>query len=167
MTVEELAAWLDAHRFQCRLRELSFFSPAAASDRVQRIVETLSQLLPGRYLLGLGPNFSEIVSLREHPVRLGRHAGPGEPSAREVIDFAVNDAGISGPREVSRVHCTVTPDRDDPSHAWLSDDGSTTGTWLYPTMDRLDPSSPVSLRHGSLFSLGSSGTNLVVMIYIE
>jgi hypothetical protein len=167
MTHQQLAAWIDAHRFNCRLREVAFFGPSESADRIQRVAETLSMLLPGRYLLGLGPNFSEIVSLREHPVRLGRHASPGESSAQEVIDFAVNDAGVGGPREVSRVHCTVTPDAGDSAAALLTDEGSTTGTWLYPEMNRLDRAKPVVLRHGTLFSLGPSGTNLVTMLCIE
>lgn len=167
MSTERLATWIDSQRFQCRLRELAFFGPADAPGRIERIVEMLSQLKPGRYLLGLGPNFSEIVSLRQYPVRLGRHAGPGEASAHEVIDFTVTDAGIGGPREVSRVHCTVTPQPDNPELAWLSDEGSTTGTWLHPQMDRLKPSTPVVLQHGMVFSLGPSGTNLVAMICIQ
>jgi hypothetical protein len=167
MTMLELAAWIDSQRFQCRLREVAFFNPAQSEERVQRVAKTLSMLSHGRYLVGLGPNFSEIVSLRSHPVRLGRHAGPGESTTDEVIDFAVSDAGVGGPREVSRLHCTITPDREDLEKAWIVDDCSSTGTWLFPEMRRIDAAIPTPLRHGALICLGPSGTNLVALICLS
>ncbi len=166
MNVERLSSVVDAMRYQCRLRELAFFGPDASPTRAARIAQTLARLAAGRYVLGLGPNCSALIRLGRHPIRLGRHAGPLEDSREEVIDFSVDDASVVGPREVSRVHCVLSIDGCPEAEVDLSDDGSTTGTWILPEGDRVEPGSRRRLRHGDLFSLGPSGTNLFLVLVI-
>ncbi len=166
MNLERLSSVVDAMRYQCRLRELASFGPDGSGTRAARIAQTLASLAAGRYVLGLGPNCSALIRLGRLPIRLGRHAGPLEESRDEVIDYSIDDASVVGPREVSRVHCVLSTEGCPADEVELSDDGSTTGTWLLPEGDRLEPDSPRRLRHGDLFSLGPSGTNLFLVLVI-
>ncbi len=159
-----LAAELEALRFECRLRELSFFTPSSNEPRIARVAATLEALTAGRYVIGLGPNCGDVIRVGRHPIRLGRHAGVLEESSQGVIDYAINDASIVGPREVSRLHATLDPTQCPSDEIQLRDEESSTGTWLYPTMTRVQAANPSMLRHGSLFSLGPSTTNLFVVI---
>lgn len=164
MNMLALAADLEALRFECRLRELSFFTPSSNAARTARIAATLESLNAGRYVIGLGPNCGDVIRVGRYPIRLGRHAGVLEESAEGVVDYAINDASIVGPREVSRLHATLDPTQCPSDAIQLRDEESSTGTWLYPTMTRVLPANPSILRHGSLFSLGPSTTNLFVMV---
>ena len=159
-----LAVELEALRFQCRLRELSFFTPSSTEARVGRLAATLEALTTGRYVIGLGPNCGDVIRVGRHPIRLGRHAGVLEESSQGVIDYAINDASIVGPREVSRLHAILDPTQCPSDEIYLRDEESSTGIWLYPTMTRVLPAIASTLRHGSLFSLGPSTTNLFVMV---
>ncbi len=164
MNTLALAAELEALRFECRLRELSFFTPSSNEPRIARVAATLEALTAGRYVIGLGPNCGDVIRVGRHPIRLGRHAGVLEESSQGVIDYAINDASIVGPREVSRLHATLDPTQCPSDEIQLRDEESSTGTWLYPTMTRVQAANPSMLRHGSLFSLGPSTTNLFVVI---
>ena len=164
MTTLSFAAGLDSLRFQCRLREIAFFEPTSAEDRVARIAAAIEALPSGRYLVGLGPNCGETIRIGAHPIRLGRHASILEQSTDEVVDYSINDASIVGPREVSRLHATLDATKCSSDEVKLHDEQSTTGTWLYPEMTRVPSDSPATLQHGSLFSLGPTGTNLFVLI---
>lgn len=166
MNALDAAALVDGLRFQCRLRELAFFDPGSAAERVHRTAASLAQLGAGRYVIGLGPNCQEVIRIGRHPVRLGRHASPLETPRDEVIDFAVNDASLQGPREVSRLHCTIDPSDCGDDEIRLIDEQSSTGTWLMPSMDRVEPSQPTVLASGSIFSLGPTGTNLFLFVCI-
>lgn len=158
---------LEELRFECRLRELSFFTPSSSATRITKVAATLEALTAGRYVIGLGPNCGDVIRVGRYPVRLGRHAGVLEESPEGVVDYAINDASIVGPREVSRLHATLDPTQCPIDEIQLRDEESSTGTWLYPTMTRVLPASPSTLRHGSLFSLGPSTTNLFMMIVRE
>lgn len=166
MNALDAAVLIDGLRFQCRLRELAFFDTGSATERVQRIAASLAQLGPGRYVIGLGPNCQEVIRIGRHPVRLGRHASPLETPRDEVIDYAVNDASLQGPREVSRLHCTIDPSECGENEIRLIDEQSSTGTWLMPAMDRIEPTQPAVLAAGSIFSLGPTGTNLFLYVYV-
>ena len=159
-----LAVLIDSARFQCRLRELSFFEPAGAGERATRIAASIERLPPGRYLIGLGPNCSQTIRIGKHPIRIGRHASPLEESRDDVIDYAVDDASLHGPREVSRLHCTIDPEACGPDEIALIDEGSSTGTWMQPSSERVEPFARSMLEHGTMFSLGPSGTNLFVFV---
>lgn len=164
MSDSTLAAALDSMRFQCRVRELAFFDPVSSELRAARIAETIEMLPIGRYVIGVGPNCGDVIKIGSHPIRFGRNASILEETSEEVVDYSVNDASITGPREVSRVHATLDGAKCSGDEVVLLDEQSSTGTWLYPKMVRVAPDSPVTLRHGSLFSLGPSGTNLFVVI---
>jgi len=161
-----LAAAIDGLRYRCRLRDLEHFDPSAASERIARIAATIERLGEGRFVFGLGPNCAEMIRLGQHPIRLGRHAGPLEAAQEEIIDYSVNDASVHGPREVSRLHCTLDPSGNEGDEIALIDEGSSTGTWLYPSMERLEPRVAHRLASGGLFSLGPSGTNLFLFVNI-
>jgi hypothetical protein len=162
----ELAALIDSARFECRLRELAFFVPAGAEERAHRIAASLERLPAGRYAVGLGPNCSQTIRVGRHPVRLGRHASPLEEPRDEVVDYTVDDASLHGPREVSRVHCTLDPTDCGDDEVAVIDEGSSTGTWIQPLSTRVEPHMRTLLRHGSMFSLGPSGTNLFMVLRI-
>ncbi len=164
MNRSSLAAVIDDMRYRCRLRDIDFFGPAAAEDRTARIEAALKLLGKGRFVIGLGPYGPEVVRVGEHPIRIGRHASPFEEPRHDVIDYAVSDSYLYGPREVSRIHCTIDAESVSESEIRLTDEGSSTGTWLHPNLRRLEPHFPHHLPHGSLFSLGPSGTNLFLFV---
>ena len=167
MSAAQLAAALDSMRLHCRLRELAFFHPASTDERVARIAAAIEAFPAGLFLVGLGPNCGETIRIGEHPIRLGRHASILERSTDEVVDYSINDASLVGPREVSRLHATLDTAKCASDEVQLCDENSSTGTWLHPEMTRVPPDSPAILRHGALFSLGPSGTNLFVLIVRE
>jgi hypothetical protein len=167
LNAPQVAVLVDGLRFQCRVRELAFFDPASAPERAERIAASLSRLGAGRYVIGLGPNCQEVIRIGRHPVRLGRHASLLEEPREEVIDFAVNDASLHGPREVSRLHCTIDPAGCGEDELMLVDEASSTGTWIMPAMERIEAHEPTRIGAGSMFSLGPSGTNLFLFTRID
>lgn len=162
----ELALLIDSARFECRLRELAFFGPAGTDDRANRIAASLDRLPAGRYAIGLGPNCSQTIRIGRLPVRLGRHASPLEVPRDEVVDYTVDDASLHGPREVSRLHCTLDSTDCGDDEVAVIDEGSSTGTWIQPLDSRMEPHMRTLLRHGSMFSLGPSGTNLFMVLRV-
>jgi hypothetical protein len=166
MSRMHLSVAIDGLRYRCRIRDLDFFDPSAAGERVARIAATIERLGTGRFVFGLGPYCSEMVRLGQHPIRLGRHAGPLEEAHEDIIDYSVNDASLHGPREVSRLHCTLDPGGTHGDTVNVIDEGSSTGTWIYPSMERLEPRVAHRLPSGGLFSLGPSGTNLFLFVNI-
>ena len=158
------ATALDSMRYQCRVRELAFFDPLTSELRAARISAAIEALPIGRYVIGVGPNCGDVIKIGSHPIRLGRNASILEEASDEVVDYSVNDASITGPREVSRVHATLDGAHCSGAEVVLHDEQSSTGTWLYPKMIRVTSDSPATLRDSSLFSLGPSGTNLFVFI---
>jgi len=159
-----LAVLIDSARFQCRLRELSFFEPSGASERATRIAASIERLPAGRYLIGLGPNCSQTIRIGKHPVRIGRHASPLEESHDEVVDYTVDDASLHGPREVSRLHCTIDSQGCSFNEVAVIDEGSSTGIWLQPSRERIESHAKNVFEHGTMFSLGPSGTNLFIFV---
>ena len=153
-------------RFQCRLRELAFFEPSSTAERLGRIAASIERLSAGRYLIGLGPNCNELIRVGAYPIRFGRHASVLEEPHEMIIDYAVNDASLHGPREVSRYHCTIDPTTSIDSECVLIDEGSSTGTWLQPASQRIEPHDRVTITHGAMFSLGPSAANLVLLIAV-
>jgi hypothetical protein len=160
----QLAEFIDTARFQCRLRELSFFAPDSASDRSRRIAQSLMKLTPGRFLIGLGPNCGDVIRIGKHPVRIGRLASLLETPHEEVVDVMVNDAALHGPREVSRLHCTVTTDGCESDEIAIIDEGSSTGTWILENGSRASAQEPMHITSGTAFSLGPSFTNLFLFV---
>jgi hypothetical protein len=159
-----LSSVIDDMRYRCRLRDLDFFGPSGAADRTARIKAALDLLGSGRFVIGLGPYCPEVIRVGEHPIRIGRHASPFEESRQEVIDYAVSDSYLYGPREVSRIHCSIDAKLVSEGEIRLTDEGSSTGTWLQPHLKRLEPSVPHQMASGSLFSLGPSGTSLFLFV---
>ncbi len=166
MDYSSLSAVIDDMRFRCRLRDIDFFSPSGAQDRTARIGAALALLGRGRFVIGLGPYGPEVVRVGEYPIRIGRHASPLEEPGHAVIDYAVSDSYLCGPREISRIHCTIDTELLNESEIRLTDEGSSTGTWLHPNVRRLEPHVPHNLATGSLFSLGPSGTNLFLFVHL-
>ncbi len=162
-TDTEVAMLIQSLRFQCRLRDLSFLNPAHSDEKVARISASLGRLAAGRYVIGVGPYCGEVIKIGNHPIRLGRHASLLEEPHEEVVDYVVNDASLLGPCEVSRLHATLDGSDCDKESVMLSDETSSTGTWLQPQMQRIDPETPTCLSHGDMFSLGGSGTNLFLV----
>lgn len=160
MSALNLAILVDSMRFQCRIRDLAFFEPSSAGDRISRIAASLERLGSGRFIIGLGPNCQEVIRIGRHPVRFGRSASPLEEHREEVIDIAVNDAALHGPREVSRLHCSFDTTDCADDQVRLIDEGSSTGTWIHPSGDRVEAGTPMLLESGTLFSLGPSGANM-------
>ncbi len=164
MDRSSLPAVIDDMRFRCRLRDIDFLWPSGAQDRTARINAALALLGNGRFVIGLGPYGPEVIRVGEYPIRIGRHASPFEEPGHAVIDYAVSDSYLCGPREVSRIHCTIDAESLSKSEIRLTDEGSSTGTWLHPRLQRLLPRVPHSLAPGSFFSLGPSGTNLFLFV---
>lgn len=159
-----LSAAIDDMRYRCRLRDLDFFGPSGAAGRTARIEAALALLGMGRFVIGLGPYGPEVIRVGEHPIRIGRHATPFEEPRQDVIDYAVSDSYLYGPREVSRIHCSIDAELVSEDEIRLTDEGSSTGTWLQPHLQRLEPRVPHHVASGSLFSLGPSGTNLFLFV---
>ena len=161
-----LAAAIDGMRFRCRLRDLDFFDPATTVERVGRIAAAIERLGSGRFVMGMGPYCSEVIRVGAHAIRLGRHAGPLEQPHEEVVDYSINDASLHGPREVSRLHCTLDPAGCADDELNLIDEASSTGTWIHPVLEQVLPHTPHRLSNGTMFSLGPSGTNTFLFIVV-
>ena len=167
MNLHGLAAVIDGLRYQCRVRDLAFFDPASQRERVGRITASLERLGAGRYVIGLGPNCQEVLRVGQYAVKLGRHASPLEEPHAEVIDCAVNDSSLHGPREVSRCHCTLDPIGCADDELQLIDEGSSTGTWLLPASERIVSGQVATLSSGTCFSLGPSGVNMFLFVCVN
>ncbi|MCH2140943.1 MAG: FHA domain-containing protein [Phycisphaerales bacterium] len=150
---------------ESRIRDLAHYALGDRSQRMARIVATLSKLTSGWYLVGLGPHFGDIVRVGENPIMFGRPASLLEEPASEVIDYAVNDATLMGPREVSRVHMSV---RHDPGEGSLliRDEHSSTGVWIGHDGSAIPPGDWVDVEAGTLLSLGPSRTNALYCLLI-
>ncbi len=129
-----------------------------------RIAASIERLPKGRYLIGLGPNCTQTIRIGKHPIRIGRHPSPLEESRDDVIDYTVDDASLHGPREVSRLHCTIDPEKCGADEVAVIDEGSSTGTWMQPSGERVESLSRHMLEHGAMLSLGPSGTNLFIFV---
>ena len=145
-----------------RIRDLSHYALGERGNRVERLAAILSQLTSGWYLIGVGPHFSDIIRIGASPVTLGRPASLREEPIDQVIDYAVNDATLLGPREVSRLHLSVRQ-RADGEALEVRDEHSTTGTHSHTLGERLAAGKWCALESGHIFSLGPDGVNMFVV----
>ena len=149
-----------------RIRDLSHYALGDREVRLQRLGAVLSRLPEGWYLIGVGPHFSEIIKVGSDPITIGRAASLNEEPLDTVIDYAVNDATLLGPREVSRLHVSVRLSSDGEGIE-VRDESSTTGTYLVPTSERFPTDEWVVIVGGQGVGLGPSGVNVFVVLKIE
>lgn len=164
--IAQTAAGIDQFCVECRIRDLAHYALGDRSDRLGRIAATLSRLDRGQYLIGVGPHLSGIIRVGAMEIRIGRAASLLESPLDEVLDFEVNDAALTGPREVSRLHMSVC---QNPAAIGIlvRDESSTTGTWILPDQERLEAGRWTSIELGQAISLGPSGVNLFMPLVVE
>ncbi len=149
-----------------RIRDLSHYALGDREVRIQRLGSVLSRLPEGWFLIGVGPHCSEIIKVGSDPITIGRAASLNEEPLDAVIDYAVNDATLLGPREVSRLHVSVRLSSEGDAIE-VRDESSSTGTCLIPTDDPFPPEEWTGLGDGQGFCLGPSGVNVFVVLKIE
>lgn len=164
--IVQLSAMLNHMMVESRIRDLAHYALGDRDDRVARITAVISQLPIGWYLVGVGPHFCDIIRVGNQEITIGRAASVVEESLDVVIDYAVNDATLTGPREVSRLHLTARVDSGS-DVLEIRDEQSSTGTWLVPASEPLDPDVWYSLESGQSISLGPSLVNLLVAVHVD
>lgn len=150
-----------------RLREVEFIMSTDAAERVRELTAALESLPPGEYLLGTGPSTVGIVPLGAREMVLGRPPTILEQPCESIADCRAVDTLYFVPREISRAHAKVIPQRNGCGirHV-LIDLNSTCGTFVNETP--VDPDgSGVVLRHGDVISLGPSQTSTYVYYKVE
>jgi len=163
--IGHLSSLLEHMMVESRIRDLAHYALGDRLDRVAHIASTISQLPTGWYLIGTGPQFCDIIRVGRQEITIGRTASAGEEPLEVVIDYAVNDAMLTGPREVSRLHLAVRVNgRDDVLE--VRDERSSTGTWLVPENEQLEPGVWHELDSGRSIGLGPSQVNLFVAVRV-
>ena len=163
--IVQLSALLDHMMVESRIRDLAHYALGDRNDRIARITAVVSQLPNGWYLVGVGPHFCEIIRVGRQEITIGRAASVVEEPLEIVIDYAVNDATLTGPREVSRLHLTVRVGGSD-DVLEVRDERSSTGTWLQPENERLESGVWHELESGQSIGLGPSQVNLLVAVRV-
>lgn len=163
--IVQLSSRLDHMMIETRIRDLAHYALGDKDDRVVRIAAIISRLPIGWYLIGVGPHFCDIIRVGRQEITIGRTASVVEEPLEVVIDYAVNDATLTGPREVSRLHLTIRVGGSD-DVLEVRDEQSATGTWLVPETERLEPGVWYELENGQSISLGPSQVNLLVAIRV-
>ena len=156
---------MDRLLVETRIRDLAHYALGERENRVARMAAVFSQLSPGWYLVGLGPHFSDIVRVGTDPITFGRSPSLLEQSPDRIIDYSVNDATLTGPREVSRVHFSVRCSQAG-DELELYDEGSSTGTWVGDDQQPIESGQWISIDSGAQVSMGGSRTNLFVAIRV-
>ena len=156
---------MDQLLVETRIRDLAHYAIGDRSDRVARMSAVMSKLPAGWYLIGLGPHFSDIIRVGSSEITIGRPASLLEESCDSIIDYVVNDATLTGPREVSRLHVSVRVDREQEALE-IRDEGSSTGTWVLPGDAPLEANHWHALENGHVISLGSGQINLFVVVRV-
>jgi pSer/pThr/pTyr-binding forkhead associated (FHA) protein len=117
-----------------RLADLDALMKEGRGDRIGKIVEALSKLESGAYLIGCGPYTQGIYRLSAPVTVFGREAAVNEEPPERPLDHAIRDSVTFRPREVSRIHFKI--DREElegQSVYYITDLGSTCGTYLNGT----------------------------------
>lgn len=150
---------------ETRIRDLAHYALGDRSERVARMMAVMSKLPSGWYLVGLGPHFSDIIRVGSSEITIGRPASLLEESGEAIIDYVVNDATLTGPREISRLHASVRVDTAQDSLE-IRDEGSSTGTWVLPAETPLEANRWHAMENGHVISLGSGQINLFVVVRV-
>jgi len=150
-----------------RLREIEFIMSTDVAERVREIAAAVERLHPGEYLLGTGPSTVGIVPLGLREIVLGRPPTILEEPSESIADCHAVDTLYFVPREISRAHAKVVPQRNGSGiRHILIDLNSTCGTFVNETP--VDPAGlGVVLRHGDAISLGPSQTSTYVYYRVE
>ena len=156
---------MDQLLVETRIRDLAHYALGDRSTRVARMSAVMSKLPAGWYLIGLGPHFSYIIRVGSSEITIGRPASLLEESCDSIIDYVVNDATLTGPREVSRLHVSVRVDKEQEALE-IRDEGSSTGTWVLPGDAPLEADLWHMLENGHVISLGSGQINLFVVVRV-
>lgn len=164
--IVQLSLLLDHMMIESRIRDLAHYALGDRDDRVARITAIISQLPIGWYLIGVGPHSCDIIRVGRQEIAIGRTASVLEEPLESVIDYAVNDATLTGPREVSRLHLTIRVGGSD-DVLEIRDERSSTGTWLVPENERLEPGVWNELENGKSIGLGPSQVNLFVAVQVS
>jgi hypothetical protein len=162
----QLSTTLDRMMVESRIRDLTYYALGDKDYRIAQISAVISKLPAGWYLIGTGPHFSDIIRVGKEEITIGRASSLIENRLETVIDYVVNDAALTGPREVSRLHLTVRVNRDT-ELLEARDENSSTGTWLLPDNKRLETESWSELESGQSFSLGPSHVNLLMAVQVD
>ena len=164
--IVQLSLMLDHMMIETRIRDLAHYALGDRDDRIAGIAAIISQLPIGGYLIGVGPHSSDIIRVGKQEITIGRAASGIEEPLDTVIDYAVNDATLTGPREVSRLHLT-TRVRGSDDVLEVRDEQSSMGTWLVPENERLEPGEWFELESGKSISLGPSQVNRFVTVHVS
>jgi len=158
-----------------RLNDIDLLMKAGQMQRITEIQDALTKLEPGAYLIGCGPYTQGIYRLSAEEVVFGREATLHEKAVGAALDFIVNDSVTFRPREVSRVHFSVSQREIDGLAAYfLADLGSTCGTYLNGALleCQKDGGSTVNtdvskpLADLDVISLGSGLVNLFLFLIV-
>jgi hypothetical protein len=165
--VLELAYKIDSLGRAARVQDLALMIGQPEAERVQRVATVIQKLESGTYLLGSGPYTQGVYSIMADEVVLGRLATSLEQPLNKPIDIFCQDVVCLTPREVSRYHATIQRVGDIYRTYYISDLGSTCGTFL--NGKRLQPDKAnemlgTKLSHGDVISLGPSQVNTYVFI---
>jgi len=164
-SILQLAKRIDQLISAARINDLAILIDTDRVKRVDYLMQTLSLLDPGCYVIGCGPYNCGVMKITVEEVTIGRPASPLEKPAEGIADILMNDAIWLRPREASRIHATIIRHRKGHAYEYLlRDESSTTGTYLNGKRiaDRSVADqvvNPVILRSGDHFSLGPSGVN--------
>jgi len=162
----KMSALLDHMMVESRIRDLAHYALGDRDNRVARIAAVVSQLSTGWYLIGVGPHFCDIIRVGRQEITIGRAASVIEEPLDTDIDYAVNDATLTGPREVSRFHLTVRVGGSD-GVLEVRDERSSTGTWFVPECERIESGVWYELKNGQPISMGPSQVNLLVAVQVD
>jgi pSer/pThr/pTyr-binding forkhead associated (FHA) protein len=165
--VLQLAYKIDSLARAARVQDLALMIGQPEAERVQRVAAVIQKLESGTYLIGSGPYTQGVYSIMADEVVLGRLATALEQPLDKPIDIFCQDVVCLTPREVSRYHAMIQRVGDIYKTYYLTDLGSTCGTFL--NGKRLNPDKAnelpgTELSHGDVISLGSCQVNTYVFI---
>ena len=163
----QLAYKIDCLARTARLQDLAMMIGQSESERVARISAVIQKLESGTYLIGSGPYTQGVYSIMADEVALGRMATPLEKPLNKPIDIFCQDVVCLTPREVSRYHAMIYREGDVYQIYYVSDLGSTCGTYLNGERVSTEGTTGkrgTKLSHGDIISLGPSQVNTYVFI---
>jgi len=163
----QLAYKIDCLARTARVQDLAMMIGQSEGERLARISAVIQKLESGTYLIGSGPYTQGVYSIMADEVALGRMATPLEKQLDKPIDIFCQDVVCLTPREVSRYHAMIYRTGDVYQTYYVSDLGSTCGTYL--NGERLSTEGTTGQRgtklsHGDIISLGPSQVNTYVFI---
>src|SRR5437773_4557405 len=114
-----------------RLNDVDLLMRGGQAQRAAEILDALSKLEPGAYLVGCGPYTQRIHRLSTGETVVGREATLHEEALGRALDVIVSDAVTYRPREVSRIHMKINrQDIGGQTIHFITDLGSTLGTYV-------------------------------------